>query len=215
MKRRRSVRDAVLKAAVDLVESEGAGMLTLDAVASRAGVSKGGLLHHFKSKEALLTAMMGQLAQTFEEERQAAVAVLNANASDSVEHEVELMTTYLERAFAGLGARNKSAMALFAVAAHQPELMQPIRDYFAERTEDVLKHMGNPRAVLSLSLLADGLWLFDALGIPPFTGKLREEVRDSVIEWAQTVIRAGRDGRIVARPAKAVRGKTTRPSAKR
>lgn len=200
MKRKKPVRDAVLDAAMELVESSGVALLTLDAVAAHAGVSKGGLLHHFKTKDALLTAMIERLAQVFEDERQAAVARLSANADDSVEHEIELVAAYLDRAFAGLGARNRSAMALFAVAAHQPALLQPIRDYFSERTEDVLKHMGSPKAVLALSLLADGLWLFDALGIPPVTGKLREEVHQAVKEWAREVIRAGRDGQIVAKP---------------
>ena len=38
--------------------TSGAVHLTLDAVAERAGVSKGGLLYHFPSKESLLQAMV-------------------------------------------------------------------------------------------------------------------------------------------------------------
>lgn len=193
MKRKKPVRQAVLDAAVDLVESSGSGLLTLDAVAARAGVSKGGLLHHFNSKEALLTAMIARLAESFEAERSAAMERLSANAADPVEHEVELIETYLDRAFDGLGTRNQSAMPLFAVAAHQPALLQPIRDYFAKRSADTVAHFGNPTAILALSLLADGLWLFDALGIPPVTGKLREQVHQAVRTWARQVIESGGD----------------------
>jgi AcrR family transcriptional regulator len=190
MKRKKSVREAVLDAAAALVEGSGAGVLTLDAVAARAGVSKGGLLHHFKSKEALLTAMMARTAEAFETDLQAATLRLSSNAGNTVEHETEIIETYLDRAFSGLGSRNRSANSLFAVAAHQPSLLQPIRDYYARRTQETLAHSGNATAVLAIMAFADGLWLFDALGIPPLTGRAREEVRQAMKQWARDVLEA-------------------------
>ena len=50
--------ERLLDAAERLVSEVGAGHLTLEAVARAAGVSKGGLLYHFPSKEALLQAMI-------------------------------------------------------------------------------------------------------------------------------------------------------------
>ena len=41
--------------------------LTLEAVAREAGVSKGGLLYHFPSKEALISGMIGRLVEGFTE----------------------------------------------------------------------------------------------------------------------------------------------------
>lgn len=190
MKTKKSMRTALLDAADDLVHELGAGLLTLDAVAARAGVSKGGLLHHFKSKDALLTAMLARVTDTFEAERRAATETLSANVGDTTEHEVELMMNYIDRSFAGLGSRNRSAMALFAAAAHQPNLLQPIRDYFARRAKETLAHSGSPKAALTMMLLADGLWLFDALGIPPFSGKLRKEIHQSVREWSINAIKS-------------------------
>ncbi len=46
-------RDALLDAAEAVVLRESIGHLTLDAVAAEAGASKGGLMHHFPSKEKL------------------------------------------------------------------------------------------------------------------------------------------------------------------
>lgn len=188
MKTKKSMRTALLDAADDLVHELGAGLLTLDAVAARAGVSKGGLLHHFKSKDALLTAMLARVTDKFEAERQAATATLSANVGDTTAHEVELMMNYIDRSFAGLGSRNRSAMALFAAAAHQPALLQPIRDYFDRRAKETLAHSGSPKAVLTMMLLADGLWLFDALGIPPISGKLRKDIHESVRRWSKAAI---------------------------
>ncbi len=47
-------RSKILTAALSVLESDGARALTLDKVASKAEVSKGGLTHHFKSKQELL-----------------------------------------------------------------------------------------------------------------------------------------------------------------
>ena len=189
MTTKKPVREAVLDAATELVEtSGGAGQLTLDAVAAKAGVSKGGLLHHFKSKEALLTAMVARVADEFEANRQHATQTLSAHAGDTVEHEIELISIYLDRSFAGLGVRNQGAMTLFAAAAYQPALLQPIRDYYARRTQETLEHSGSAQVTLALMLMADGLWLFDALGIPPITGDLRQQLVTTIKGWARRVI---------------------------
>ncbi|MFF4615626.1 TetR/AcrR family transcriptional regulator [Nonomuraea jabiensis] len=45
--------------------SEGAEALTLEAVARRAGVSKGGLFYHFPTKQALVAAMVDRLTMAF------------------------------------------------------------------------------------------------------------------------------------------------------
>ena len=42
--------------------------LTLDAVAAQAGVSKGGLLYHFRSKRELLDAMLDGFLEEFDRE---------------------------------------------------------------------------------------------------------------------------------------------------
>ncbi|WP_354216224.1 TetR/AcrR family transcriptional regulator [Arthrobacter sp. UYCo732] len=61
MPRKPVARDAVLDAFEDLLIGVGERAATLDAVAKRAGVSKGGLLYHFPNKEALITAMLERL----------------------------------------------------------------------------------------------------------------------------------------------------------
>ena len=50
----------------ELVLETGAGHLTLDAVAKCAGLSKGGLLYHFPSKDLLLEAMLTRFLSDIE-----------------------------------------------------------------------------------------------------------------------------------------------------
>jgi AcrR family transcriptional regulator len=56
-----SARDRVLDSFVAIVCEEGERPATLDAVAARAGVSKGGLLYHFGSKAALVEGLCDRL----------------------------------------------------------------------------------------------------------------------------------------------------------
>lgn len=58
-----SARDRVLDTFEALLINEGERAATLDAVASRASVSKGGLLYHFPSWDALVTGLV-QRAET-------------------------------------------------------------------------------------------------------------------------------------------------------
>ncbi|MDQ0063824.1 AcrR family transcriptional regulator [Paenibacillus harenae] len=53
-----SKRHLILFAASTIVKTLGAEKLTLEAVAKEAGISKGGLLHHFPNKQALINAMV-------------------------------------------------------------------------------------------------------------------------------------------------------------
>ena len=60
-------RDRILEAAERVVAEVGAARLTLDVVAQAAGVSKGGLLYHFPSKESLLGALAQRYVQSMEQ----------------------------------------------------------------------------------------------------------------------------------------------------
>jgi AcrR family transcriptional regulator len=53
-------RDKVLDAFIELLDSLGERAATMEAIAARAGVSKGGLLYHFPSKEALGEALLAR-----------------------------------------------------------------------------------------------------------------------------------------------------------
>ncbi|GAB13294.1 putative TetR family transcriptional regulator [Arthrobacter globiformis NBRC 12137] len=61
MAKRPRARDAVLDAFERLLIDVGERAATLDAVAKSSGLSKGGLLYHFPSKEALIAASLERL----------------------------------------------------------------------------------------------------------------------------------------------------------
>lgn len=52
--------EIILEAASAVLHRRGARALTIDAVAAEAGLSKGGVLHHFASKDALVAALVAR-----------------------------------------------------------------------------------------------------------------------------------------------------------
>lgn len=62
-------RDRILDALEEILVRDGTDKATLDAVAARAGVSKGGLLYHFPSKDAMMAAMVRRLGERAERKR--------------------------------------------------------------------------------------------------------------------------------------------------
>lgn len=59
-------RTRLVDAAMATIHAQGLVGLTLDGVAKAAGVSKGGLLHHFPSKDALVEAILRRLFADFD-----------------------------------------------------------------------------------------------------------------------------------------------------
>jgi AcrR family transcriptional regulator len=56
-----ATRDALIRAAIDLIAERGYAATTTNLVADRAGMSRGALQHHFKSRDELIVAVMEQL----------------------------------------------------------------------------------------------------------------------------------------------------------
>lgn len=59
--------DGILDAAEDLITAQGIAAFTFYAVVQRAGVSKGGLLYHFSSKDSLISGLQRRIALRIEE----------------------------------------------------------------------------------------------------------------------------------------------------
>ncbi|MDH6232284.1 AcrR family transcriptional regulator [Mesorhizobium soli] len=73
--RRLEPKERLFDAAIYVALENGFGKVTLDAIARRAGVSKGGLLHHFATKKDLIRAMLKHFADAASDRHLAGIAV--------------------------------------------------------------------------------------------------------------------------------------------
>lgn len=153
---REDTRSRLLDAAEAIVAERGVGALTLDAVAAAARVSKGGLLHHYKSKEALLTAIVIRMA----EEMRSVFDALHAAEQPGPGRAARAGIAWAFHNPPDREARDlRIAAALLAAHAHDPALIDPIRAEHA-RVRGMMADDGLPlgRAML-LMTAADGLFM--------------------------------------------------------
>src|SRR5580693_287275 len=64
---RPSSRTQILQAAVRVTERHGITALTLEAAAEEAGLTKPGLMYHFRTRDELLIAIQRHLTETWEQ----------------------------------------------------------------------------------------------------------------------------------------------------
>lgn len=161
-----ATRDRILDALETLLLEKGVSQVTLENVAAAAGVSKGGLLYHFKSKDALLAGLVRRLGERADQQLTQAVAqgrsvaewYLQSPSTDSDSDALEL-------------ALYRSMMAAMrTVDAHDQ------RDNEAQRAltavMDAWKsgldtEFDDPVHAEIVRLVGDGVYLRALLGLPP------------------------------------------------
>jgi AcrR family transcriptional regulator len=163
-------RDRILEAAERMVAEVGAAQLTLDVVAQAAGVSKGGLLYHFRSKESLL----GALAQRYVESMEHCIQAAKCGISE------QDVSRDLKACIVGIlgGDPRSKAMgaALLATAANDLTLLEVIRERLVAYNRELAASDADfPRAAI-VTLAVDGLMMRESLRISPFTEEQRERV---------------------------------------
>lgn len=120
-------RTRVLDAAEAIVQARGVPALTLDAAARAAGVSKGGLLYHFGSKEALVEGLMARLSEFVAAQFETAFGATPAGPAHTAR---ALLSWEFDSDYAS-DARINRACAVFLLAFnHDPALLDPIRAVF-------------------------------------------------------------------------------------
>lgn len=155
MGRKRTIdRNAILDAAEAIVTEEGAGQLTFDAVARRAGVSKGGVLYCYASKRELVAAMTRRDLDRFLREVDAQRQALADGANADMLAHLAATRDESDR----LAAR---AASLMAAMAESPEHAAAIRDYYRNR----LELFGRDERARIAFFAAEGAFLLRGLGL--------------------------------------------------
>jgi AcrR family transcriptional regulator len=169
--------DDLLDAAEHVVSENGAGNLTLDAVAQRAKVSKGGLLYNYSSKDDLIRAMLDRMLKELDE------ATNTALASES--SEPSRFARALVRGSLGNATRpTPQRSALLAAIANNPKLIEgQSQSYRASIDRMVAEGLDFEKAAL-VALATDGLWLLELIGVTPFNPQERDLIISALCKLA-------------------------------
>jgi len=176
---RPTCRNPILDAAEAVVIEVGAAHLTLDAVAEKSGVSKGGLLYHFPSKEALVEGMMTRLLERALKTRDAAIEEMQSDPAKELKAEIQALLVSAE-------ADKPVRVAMLAAVANHPCLMSKIREVHRKRFETQAQHANYEKRALVL-LSTFGLFFLELLQVSPFSAEHRARIINAMLQFADEV----------------------------
>lgn len=154
-----SVRRQLLDEAARIALEHGLNGLTLRAVAQEAGVSKGGLLHHFPSKHALLEAMCDEFLRRLD--RQIAALMQQDPVPQG-----RFTRAYLDAMSSAPASAPSQRWAVLSVMLFsEPALRQRWHEWVSRRLHDDCGGQVSVGAWV-VWFATDGLWLSDRLGNP-------------------------------------------------
>jgi len=161
------LRARILEAAQGVLLDEGLAAVTHDRVLARTGISKGGLQHHFRTKQLLLDALFDQLFAGFVAQYELALAQEPTGPARHVRAYIRA-----SRANALDVARTGRATVLLALgdAQYQARWSRFLNETLSTDTLDAA-------TLLACRLAADGLWYSLVFGPTPGAAEVDAALR--------------------------------------
>ena len=164
----------ILEAAKRVIVQSGVEKATIEQVAREAGVSKGGVLHHFPSKEAIVLGLVGKLIEEFE----ADIAALQADDPTRAGS--------FTRAFLNAGTKKSDhcsevflpLQAAFRTSTALQELLHDAHTRWQARIED---DGIDPVRATVVRLVTDGLWLAKVHRVTVPTDRFKSALMDHLM----------------------------------
>lgn len=167
-------RELIISAAAKVVLIQGASRMTLEAVAKEAGVSKGGLLYHFPSKEALIEGMIEHMVEGLTERIRLA-------------YEQDDFGTNQGRWLRALTKANfqsedlELSAGLTAAVLIQPELLEANRSAYEARQALIEQDGVDIVWANIIRLVGDGIWFSELLGFAPPKEPLKTQILERLL----------------------------------
>jgi len=172
-------RKAIIEAALAIIAREGPGRLTLDAIARESGISKGGLTHQFRTKEAVLRALLDQQIEYFGKLFQDYLTVF-----ESTEPEAYLLAQ-IATLREVVAKQHPVAFAIVGALGEAPGLLSTTREHDARSTERIKADAADPELALLRWTAAWGLAMTALFGLSPLSGEERERLFDRLLDNRQ------------------------------
>lgn len=164
-----NTRNRILSAAANVVLEQGAVRMTLEAVAKQAGVSKGGLLYHFPSKDALVKGMIEYMVQGLTERIRIAYE----------EDEFGTNRGRWLRALTRVNFQSKDqelGAGLTAAVLLNPDLLEANRKAYETRQALIEQDGIDVVTANIIRLVGDGIWFSELLGLAPPQEPLKTQI---------------------------------------
>ena len=174
-----AVRQQLLEVAARLSLEKGPASVTLDAVSQAAGVSKGGLLHHFPNKLSLLDGLFADLTDKLDR-------ALAERMRDDPEPKGRFTRAYVSVFFQPEGMEDAEKWKVLTIALiSEPHLRERWRQWMERHLAENVGTDSTLDAML-VRYTVDGLWLADLLGAPVMDAAPRVAMLERLMALSRT-----------------------------
>lgn len=172
-------RNAIIQAALAIIARDGPGRLTLDAIAREGGLSKGGVMHQFRTKEAVLKTLLENQVEFFENFSRDYLAAAGA---DGNEPQLAAQIAVQRKA---VSEPHSVAFGLLGALAENPALLSGLRETDAGKVEAIRAEAADPDLATLRLFAAKGLALSTMMGICSLSEADLERLFDRLIDNAR------------------------------
>ncbi len=169
--KRANSRQKIIDAALELIQAHGASNVSLDAVAERAGLSKGGLLYNFPSKTDLLQALVAHHIDLFAAEMSAAEQSFENDGKPNT-----LIRSYVHAFRRHMCEKSKSQSGFLAAVAAEPRLLDPVRAYHTQLIARLQASEDDSDMAIFTFLAMEGVRSMFMLDTSPFNMEQTDEI---------------------------------------
>lgn len=212
----RDAREKICEAAIAVAARDGLLAMTLDNVAREAGVSKGGVMYHFHSKDELISGMLTQFGERLVQHLTRRVA-LDPRPEGRWARNI-LACAYPRPSEAdGLEPIKPEIVEQFmltalAAAVHKPGLIEPLKKLALDLRDRLVSEVDGGLDQLLVWLAIDGLFLWQFLGMIQRDDPLFEQILDALRRQTEQALKPRRERPTDASPKRRSAGGTTRKS---
>lgn len=164
-------KSLIIQSCFTILRNDGAKQLTLQAVAEEAGISKGGLLYHYPSKETLITAIVNHQVENFDKYLNHLIEESESAPGRWIRSYATATTNNLE-----FGTNTELFSGLFAASDEFPQVHDAWRKHYEKWQERIENSRIDPVVGTLLRLAIDGLWFSEIYQYGPPSPERRKQV---------------------------------------
>lgn len=170
LKRNSSPR--ILAAARVIAVRDGAAHVSIDAIAREAGLSKGGVLHNFPTKRALMAAMLEEM---LEEHHALSAGLPETEGCLTLRQHLTTLRSFSS-------SDSDLSMAILAVAAVEPDLLEPLRTDLETDLARISAETTDPETARILFFALQGIRFHKLLKLPDGGGAVLDDIAARIEE---------------------------------
>lgn len=152
-------RDSVLDAAQAVVTRDGAARMTLEAVAAEAKISKASVLYDYKTKHALIKAVIERLIEAENAKIQTSMNKLGPVPNAAIRGRIAVASRSVS------DEDRAVALNLCAALTQDADLRKPIQIAYRDQIARILETSEQPRGALLAFLAIEGLMALERLDL--------------------------------------------------